>query len=863
MKKSIIITALLFSIALFAENILHKTLPNGMEVIVKENKSNTSVGFYCFVKTGSIHEQDYSGKGLSHYLEHIVSGGSTVNNTETWHADKRKEIGAMTNAYTIFGATVYHMQADKEFADTSLSLLSDNIINCTFNAEEVTREKDVIVKEFVMRVTSPMAKVRNTMRAHTFLTSNVKNEVIGEIELFKNTTREEMMDYYNRRYMPNNMIFVAVGDLNPEETMKKIEDTFKDYKRGVLTPITQPIEKIRPGNIKYIDEFAIQQPRVYITKLVPSSATKDFAAIKMAGQILFEKRNSPVQYKLVEEEKIVNWVYGYFNEGGYLPETMIQYIFETKDTGNLDKVVSRIDEIISEVAIKGITQKQINEVISREKAQKILNTPTVEADAQEIGWNMMDYGVPEIHDIRMAQYEALTPEEVTEAIKEYYVPKNRVIFYAVPEGQKANLSKENQEIVKTEVEKTVINSDITLLHKQNTTDPIIRGEIFLPISSDYETLENVGSFQFLIDNMFSGGTKDFSSMELTSWMEDHAMSLNAKISPDGVYISFKCIKEDIDEVLNKLYSIMNKPLFDEKELALAKEREDSSYKRSISNPDHSYNEFRSSILYNGQNSGVPAKEKNDIIQNISKDDLKKLYKTYFKAENIIVTFFGDIGKDDAKKYAEKIKDNTPDGNIKGTKMPLFVPKLNDTFVDECEFEQVNVVMNFQAPLQGDPDFYHMTALNQVMANGFSGRLIKATRVTNNLAYSAYSYYSGTKDYGFYRVVSQTSFGKKDELVTVLKHEVQRLIDGDITQEEINLSVESYAKMLDGYFTDDQLVGRMTTYESKGLGYNYLKEQLNYLRKVTPEQIKAVANKYLKDAAIIISQPSADVKRIVE
>ena len=195
--------------------------------------------------------------------------------------------------------------------------------------------------------------------------------------------------------------------------------------------------------------------------------------------------------------------------------------------------------------------------------------------------------------------------------------------------------------------------------------------------------------------------------------------------------------------------------------------------------------------------------------------------------------------------------------------PWSSTKINNTFVDECEFEQVNVVINFQGPLQGDPDYYTMTALNQVMANGFSGRLIKATRVSNNLAYSAYSYYAGTKEYGFYRVVSQTSFGKKDELVKVLKHEIQRLIDGDITQEEIDLSVESYAKMLDGYFTDSKLVGTMTSYESRELGYNFLKESLKDLKKVTPEMIKAVAVKYLSDAAVIISQPSADVERVVE
>ncbi|MCK5760049.1 MAG: insulinase family protein [Candidatus Delongbacteria bacterium] len=863
MKRNIVLMALLFTVALFAENILHKTLPNGMEVVVKENKSNASVGFFCFVKTGSIDEEEYTGKGLSHYLEHIVSGGSTKNKTEAWHQNKIKEIGAITNAYTTFGATVFYIQADKQFSDVSLSLLSENIINCAFDAKELEREKDVIVKEFVYRVAAPMAKVGNKMRARTFLTSNVKNEVIGDIEIYKKSTREDMMSYYNRRYMPNNMVFVAVGDLNTEETMKKIEETFKDYERGVLVPVYQPKEQVRPGNIKYVDEFAIQQPMGVITKLISDAEAKNFAAITMASQILFEKRNSPIKFKLVEEEKLVNWVGGGFNEGGHFPEIMIQYYFETKETAGMDNIVKRIDEIIAEVAKKGITQKQIDEVIIREKAQKILRTPDLDSDAQNIGWNMMVYGVPDMYDINMAQYEALTPDKVTEAIKEFFVPENRVIFFAVPEGQKESISDSKKEIVKTEVEKIAINNDITLLYKRNTTDPVIQGEVFIPISSDYETLENVDTFQFLISNMFNGGTKDYSSMELTSWYEDHATGLRANISPNGLYVSFKCIKEDIDELLKRFYSIMNKPVFDEKELTLAKEREDASYKRSISSPDDSYNEFRSSILYKGQKSGVPAKDKNDIIQNISGDDLKKLYKNYFKANSVLVTLFGDISKEDAEKYAKNIEDNIPSGKIKGNKTPLIVPKINETFVDECEFEQVNVVLNFQAPLQDDPDYFAMTALNQVMSNGFSGRLMKAARVTNDLAYDARSSYRSTKDNGFYRIVSKTSLGKKNELVSVLKHEVQRLIDGDITQEEIDLSVESYAKMLDSYFTDNNLVGTMTYFESRGLGYNFLKESLKDLKKVTPEMIKAVANKYLKDAAIIISQPSADVERVVE
>ncbi|MFA6653221.1 MAG: pitrilysin family protein [Candidatus Delongbacteria bacterium] len=862
MKRIMVILAMIVSVALNAQDMLNKTLPNGMEVVVKKNTSNSSVGFFMFVKTGSIHEDEYIGKGLSHYLEHIVSGGSTKNHTEKWHQDKRKEYGAITNAYTTFGATVYYMQADKQYADSCLYLLTDNVMNCAFDTNEVTREKDVIVKEFVYRVASPMAKLYNGMRASTFLTSNVKNEVIGEIELFKQNSREDMMDYYSKRYMPNNMIFVVVGDIEPAEMMQKVENTFKDYKRGVLVPVYLPEESIRPGNIKYVEEFDIQQPRAFITKLVPKAAHDDFVAISMAASILFEKRNSPVQYALVEEEKAVNWIYGYFNDGGHFPEPMVQIAFETKESKTLDNVVKRIDEIIAQTAQKGITQKQIDEVISREKAQKILRTPDSDREAQQIGWNMIVYGVPDMFDIQMEQYEKLTPEKVNAAIKKYFVADNRVIYYGVPTGEKSKIEDSGSVIVKTEVEK-IAEKDLTVLFKQNTTDPVIQGEIFIPVSSDYETLENTGTFQFVTEMLLSGGTKKYSSMDLSSWLEDHAVRLNAQVGPTGLNVSFKCIKEDYKELAERIYSMFNEPVFDEKEFQLAKERADADYKRELSEPDHEYSEFRSAILYKGQKSGLSSKERNDIIQNLTRDKVSGIYKKYFKAESMIVTLFGDLKREEAVSYANELWKKVPKGKIPGERTPIVVPKINETFVNECEFEQVNVEINFTAPLQGDPDYYTMTALNQVMSNGFSGRLLKATRADNDLVYSAYSYYSATKDYAFYRIVAQTSLDKKDRLVEVLKNEVSKILSGDISQQEIDISVESYARMLDSYFTDNQLVGTMTRYESMGLGYNFLKESLADLKKVTPDMIRTVADKYLKDAAVFISQPSPDVKRVVE
>ena len=220
MKKIffMIVYCLLFSSA-FPNEILSKTLPNGMEVAVKENTNNTSVGFYCFVKTGSVNEGKYLGAGISHYLEHVVSSGTTKFRTEDDYEQLGKEMGALVNAYTSYEITAFHIIVDKQNQDEALKILSEQMQFCAFDSMEVAREKEVILKEIVMRSTPPRSKVHQRQRELVFSNSNRRYPIIGYTELFRTISRDELQDYYEQRYAPNNMVFVAVGDFESAEMM--------------------------------------------------------------------------------------------------------------------------------------------------------------------------------------------------------------------------------------------------------------------------------------------------------------------------------------------------------------------------------------------------------------------------------------------------------------------------------------------------------------------------------------------------------------------------------------------------------------------------------------------------------------------
>ena len=863
MKKVLIVLLLLISITILnANNLIYKTLPNGMEVAVKENRNNSSVGIYCFVKTGSVNEGKYLGAGISHFLEHVVSGGSTSIGTEAEYQELGKEMGAIVNAYTNKTATVFYIITDKEYQDDALQILSEQMQFCAFDSTEVAREKQVILKEIVMRSTPPLSKMYQKQNELIYPNSNSKYPIIGYTELFKTITREELEEYYHKRYCPNNMVFVIVGDINAEETMSKIEKTFINFKRKQLEPVYLPTQNIRIGNFEFIEEFEIEQPTVMMTTILPAADYADDQALNAAMDILFSKRKSPITYKLVEELQLVNYVYGYALASMNSTEGIIEILFEAKDVKDVKRIVSIIDEEIEAYSKSGFNQEDIQNLITRRKAWRLLSTPGVESECNRIGWNIMRYGVPDAYEVIQEKYGKLEVKDLENVLKKHLLPKNRVVFYAVPAGTKQFLEeKETVTVEKSEPTKIIVSKDITLIHKFNNEKPFVKGVIFLPIETSYETKNNVGSISFMTRLMFKG-TRNFDPMYLSEWKEDHVVSFNAYSNKNGTYIEFKCLKEDYSKLQEIIIDAVKNPTFNKNEIELAKERKKGNYKRDLSDADYLHDEFRNHVLYGDTRDGISNEERLNIICALTQNDLFNLYKKYFNTESAIFTYFGDISAEEAESLAKEIFKNIPKSKINEEKFYSEVPDINENFINQYGFEQVNIDLNYPAPKLLDEDFFIMRVIESIL-NGSRGRIHNAVRGENDLAYYAFPYYRFDKKSGFFRLHSQTSIDKKEDLINVLENEIEKLRNEIVSREEIGSAIEERQKILNSYLNDNKLPYYMTYYESISLGYDYISNSSEILKHVTPEDIIRVANKYFKNVAIIVSEPSKDVELMVE
>jgi zinc protease len=862
MKGKILLIILLCGSLLSANEMIMKTLGNGMQLVTKENRSGETVGLYCFVKTGSNNEGRFLGSGISHYLEHLVSGGSTTYRSEEDYQKLSQEMGALINAYTTNEITAFHIEVEKSYQDLALQVMSEQLFHCVLDSFEVAREKQVILKEIVMRSTSEMAKIGQRYGDLTFPESNKKYPVIGFTELFKTITREDLQEYYNERYAPNNMIFVAVGDFAASEMMTKLENTFSEIKRRRFSPVYLPIQNPRAGTVEFTEEFDIEQSIVFISYILPAEYYKDIPALNMALDILFEKRQSPINFKLKEELNLVNSLNAYADGALNEPEGLINISFEAKDAADIPKIIHIIDSEIEKFSKKGFKKSELDNVITRNKAQRLLSTPSVGRDANSIGWSLLRFGMPDYYETNIRIIEALTSKDLQDVLINHILPQNRVIFSAVPMGSSDLMTKtEKQTSVKSDITRQELKKNLTLLHRQTTEKPIIQGVVYLPLSTDNEPLELTGTFSFLLEVIFSG-SKKYPPLELSEWLEDHVVNLRTNIGRRGTFIEFRCLKEDFSVLQEMLIDIFTNPIFAESEIKLAQDRYLANLQRSKSRASTAHDDFTNLSLFGDSKYGLSYEKQIENIMRLSRSDLITMYNKYFNASNAIITLTGDVSLDEAKAAAEAIFRKIPVQKQEREAIPMLVPDVETEFLNEYKFEQVNIDLNMPAPGMNDPDFMTFSVIN-LLFSGARGRIFKALRGENDLAYYGFSEYFYSQDNGYFRLTSQTSIDRKEELIKVLRNELEKLKTELVSREEIDTAIEENRKIMNSYMNDNRLPFYITRYEALGLGFDYIQKSAEYLKKVTSEDIQRAAEKYFKNVAVIVSQPSENVKLIVE
>ena len=261
------------------------TLENGLTVILDADSSAPVISTQVWVETGSVHEGEFLGAGISHLLEHMVFKGTKSFDSESL-SQTVQGAGGQWNAYTTFDRTVYYIDGPAEGGSTFLQVLLEMVFQPSFPEDEFEKEKDVIRREIDMGMDDADSRASRQLFDTAFANDDRKQPVIGHLELFNKISREDMKQYHRTRYTTENAFVSISGDFDKSEILKELEDLTKEIGRSFTHPAQPAMEPEQQGARAATMHFNVPSTKYTLAWQAPALEHPDSPALDLASSIL-------------------------------------------------------------------------------------------------------------------------------------------------------------------------------------------------------------------------------------------------------------------------------------------------------------------------------------------------------------------------------------------------------------------------------------------------------------------------------------------------------------------------------------------------------------------------------------------------
>ncbi|HBI6983574.1 M16 family metallopeptidase [Clostridium perfringens] len=329
----------------FDENTI--ILPNGLKVItIKKNTRLASINIG--VNIGSLYE-DEKELGMSHFVEHMLFKGTKNRSNEQLNREL-EFLGGDYNAYTDYISTVYSITCLDEEFEKGIELLSDMILNSSFDEKEMKKEKGVVLSEIKSDKDDIEDLSISRTHEYAFDKSALRNSIAGTEEHVKGFKRKQVYDFYKKYYTPDNCVIVTVSAFSHEQMQKIITDLFGKWE-GKSHKKAKIIKEENKNIVKTTYKSQIEQGTVTYLYTFKEVCEKDKLPLKILSYKLAESSNSILFRELREERGLAYDVYSQMD----LDENVnTMNIFTSVREESIDEVIEVIDKAILDIKNKDI-----------------------------------------------------------------------------------------------------------------------------------------------------------------------------------------------------------------------------------------------------------------------------------------------------------------------------------------------------------------------------------------------------------------------------------------------------------------------------------------------------------------------------
>jgi predicted Zn-dependent peptidase len=354
----------------------HLTLDNGLNIVgeFKEGAQSMAAGY--FVRTGA-RDETAAISGCSHFLEHMMFKGSDRRSAEDVNREF-DEIGANYNAFTSEENTVYYGAVLPEFQSRVLDLLTD-MMRPTLRQDDFDVEKKVIIEEIALYQDRPRFTVMDEARLVYYAGHPLGNSVLGTTASITALKRDQMHEYFARRYSPNNLSLVLTGAYNWEAAVGRVRHGAGHWKpadapRHLDSPPAHPGVKVIRN-----DKFN----RVHLCLVAPGVSAQDPArhAADAVAEALGAPEGSRLYWALVDPGLVDTASLYHSEEDG----TGAYYAYLSCEVERAQEVLDRTRAVLQAACREGISEEELERAKRKLASGHVLQGETPYGRLMQVG----------------------------------------------------------------------------------------------------------------------------------------------------------------------------------------------------------------------------------------------------------------------------------------------------------------------------------------------------------------------------------------------------------------------------------------------------------------------------------------------
>ena len=822
-------------------------LDNGLTIIVREDHSAPVVSVQAWAKTGSIHEGEWLGAGLSHILEHMLFKGTETRGVGRIDQEVQ-EAGGYMNAYTSFDRTVYHIDVPNTGSRVAINILCDIMQHATLPESELAKELDVIRREIDMGHDDPGRRAGRRLFEVAYTTSPYRHTVIGYPDIFNELRREDIFGYYRARYIPHNIFYVIVGDVDAAEVIDQVAAAFETNKCKPAPPVLLPVEPRQTAPREILEEASIQLGHLHYSWHVPDVRHPDMPSLDVLATLLGSGRSSRLYQNVRERKGLVNtadaWTYTPTESG----------LFGISAVVNADKFDGARKALLEELDLLKSGQvepAELNKVVKQFVSATLGIRKTMEGQAQNLGGCWISVNDLDFTDRYLEAVKRVTPEDIHCAANEYLSEDNRTLYALLPAGTTPVVKNASVQHASTAIQKIELPNGLRLLVKEDHRLPFVQLRALFQGGVLSEKMGNNGITQ-LMAKLLVKGTTNRTGQQIAEQIESVGGGIDAYGGNNSFGVSLEVLNADLALGLEMLADVILHPSFPETALERQRVVQHAALKAQQDKLLQSTFRLMRNNLFGGQGYGLDTLGTEESLDKLGADDLAMFHQRHAVPNNAVLAVFGDVKTKDIRAEVERTFGLWPAGN--GFRVPNLLPPGEGMrrVINKRDKEQAVAVLGYRGCTFFDEDRYALELLCEACSD-LGSRLFMRIREELGLAY-----YVGAQSHpgftpGFVAFYAGTEPGQLELLEEELLKEVAKLRQDGLTDGELR---RAKAKVIGQRKIGRQDLGGLATMtgldELYGLGFPASEEDDEKYESVTARQIQSVAQKHLRPGHCIMA-----------